>query len=67
MEHPVRRCPKLRTTNAIECCFREVERRTRPMSAFCNDATCERIVYALFAHMTAQWSHTSLLKSTHSC
>jgi len=56
---------KLRTTNAIERCFREVRRRTRPMSAFCNDASCERIVYALIAHMNAQWSRKPLPKSTH--
>ena len=45
MDHPKHLRPKLRTTNAIERCFREVRRRTRPMSAFCNDASCERIVY----------------------
>ena len=47
---------KLRTTNAIERAFREVRRRTRPMSAFTNDASCERITYALVAHLNAQWS-----------
>jgi len=35
------------------------------MSAFCNDASCERIVYALIAHMNAQWSRKPLPKSTH--
>ncbi|MFB3880168.1 MAG: IS256 family transposase [Armatimonadota bacterium] len=56
---------KLRTTNAIERCFVEVRRRTRPMSAFANDASCERIVYALIAHMNAQWSHKPLPGFTH--
>ena len=65
MDYPVRLRPKLRTTNAIERCFREVRRRTRPMSAFCNDASCERIVYALIAHMNAQWSHKPLPGFTH--
>lgn len=56
---------KTRTTNAIERVFREVRRRTRPMSAFTNDASCERITYALFAHMNAQWSSTPRRHSTH--
>jgi transposase-like protein len=65
MDYPASLRSKLRTTNAIERCFREVRRRTRPMSAFCNDASCERIVYALIAHMNAQWSRRPLPKSTH--
>ncbi|TLN10475.1 IS256 family transposase, partial [bacterium] len=44
-------CPEahrraVRTTNAIERAFREVRRRTRPMTCFTNDASCERIIYA---------------------
>jgi len=65
MDYPQPMRVKLRTTNAIERCFREVRRRTRPMSAFCNDASCERIVYALVAHMNTQWSHKPLPESTH--
>lgn len=65
MDYPKHQRPKLRTTNAIERCFREVRRRTRPMSAFCNDASCERITYALITHMNAQWSHKPLLAFTH--
>ena len=65
MDYPARLRPKLRTTNAIERAFREVRRRTRPMSAFCNDASCERITYALVAHMNAQWSHKPLPEFTH--
>lgn len=65
MDYPAPLRTKLRTTNAIERCFREVRRRTRPMSAFCNDASCERIVYALIAHMNAQWSRKPLPQSTH--
>jgi mutator family transposase len=42
---------KVRTTNAIERCFREVRRRTRPMSCFANDASCERIIYAVASHL----------------
>ncbi len=65
LDYPASLRPKLRTTNAIERCFREVRRRTRPMSAFCNDASCERIVYALIAHMNAQWSRKPLPGFTH--
>jgi putative transposase len=36
---------KVRTTNCIERCFVEVRRRTRPMTCFTNDASCERIIY----------------------
>lgn len=45
----------VRTTNAIERCFREVRRRTRPMSCFTNDASCERIIYAVAAHLNRHW------------
>ena len=46
-------CPKahwrmLRTTNAIERCFREVRRRTRAIGCFVNDASLERMIYGLF-------------------
>ncbi len=65
LDYPAGLRSKLRTTNAIERCFREVRRRTRPMSAFTNEASCERIVYALIAHMNAQWSRKPLAGSTH--
>lgn len=45
----------IRTTNAIERSFREVRRRTRPMSCFTNDASCERIIYAVFSHLNQSW------------
>jgi putative transposase len=45
----------VRTTNAIERCFREVRRRTRPMSCFTNDASCERIIYAVVSHLNQSW------------
>jgi len=38
----------LRTTNAIERCFREVRRRTRSIGCFVNDASLERMIYGLF-------------------
>jgi putative transposase len=49
---------KLRTTNAIERAFREVRRRTRPMSCFQNTASCERIIYAVISHLNERWSRT---------
>ena len=46
---------KLRTTNAIERCFVEVRRRTRPMVLFVNVASVERIIYAIFQRFNQQW------------
>ena len=46
---------KVRTTNAIERAFREVRRRTRPMSCFTNSASCERIIYAVVTHLNRSW------------
>lgn len=46
---------KIRTTNAIERIFKELRRRTRPMSLFANVASCERIVYALFKRYNKRW------------
>jgi putative transposase len=56
----VMNCPeahrkKVRTTNVIERAFREVRRRTRPMSCFTNDASCERIIYAVMSHLNRSW------------
>ena len=38
----------LRTTNAIERCFREVRRRTRAIGCFVNDQSLDRMIYGLF-------------------
>lgn len=54
-----------RTTNAIERCFREVRRRTRPMSCFTNNASCERIIYAVFNHLNQNWEGKPLPQFTH--
>lgn len=56
---------KVRTTNAIERCFREVRRRTRPMTCFNNDASCERIIYAVLSHLNRNWQGKPLLQFTH--
>jgi putative transposase len=46
---------KIRTTNAIERAFREIRRRTRPMSCFNNSASCRRIVYGVTSYLNAKW------------
>lgn len=56
---------KVRTTNAIERCFREVRRRTRPMTCFNNDASCERIIYAVLSHLNRNWQGRPLAQFTH--
>ncbi len=50
---------KLRTTNAIERCFVEVRRRTRPMVVFCNVESVDRIIYSIFSRFNQDWkAHT---------
>jgi len=56
---------KLRTTNVIERAFREVRRRTRPMSCFNNTPSIERIVYAVLSHLNDQWGKNPLKEFTH--
>ncbi|MGH2452409.1 MAG: transposase [bacterium] len=46
---------RVRTTNAIERAFREVRRRTRPMTCFTNPASCDRIIYAVMHYLNSQW------------
>jgi len=47
--------PLVRSTNVIERCFREIQRRVRPMGYFRNSASCQRVIYALFAYCNKQW------------
>lgn len=56
---------KLRTTNLIERVFREVRRRTRPMSCFTNTQSVERIIYAIFSRQNSLWLEKPLFKITH--
>src|SRR6202040_4076569 len=51
---------KLRTTHAIERCFVEVRRRTRPMVLFTNIQSVERILYAIFYRFNQQWQNHTL-------
>jgi len=51
---------QLRTTNAIERCFVEVRRRTRPMVCFVNIESVDRIIYAIFNGFNEQWRDRTL-------
>lgn len=55
---------KVRTTNVIERAFREVRRRTRPMSSFTNSASCERIVFGVISHLNSSWEKEPLKEFT---
>lgn len=55
----------VRTTNAIERSFREVRRRTNPMSCFNNPASIDRIIFAVFAHQNANWDNRPINQFTH--
>jgi putative transposase len=54
----------MRTTNVIERLFREVRRRTRPMSCFTNAASCDRIIYAVFSRFNRHWEERPLAAFT---
>ncbi len=56
---------KVRTTNAIERAFREVRRRTRPMSCFQNPASVNRIIYGVINHLNKTWRTKPLSEFTH--
>jgi putative transposase len=51
---------KLRSTNAIERCFVEVRRRTRPMVVFINVESVDRIIYAIFSRFNEDWKTRTL-------
>lgn len=55
---------KVRTTNVIERAFREVRRRTRPMSCFNHDQSIERTVYAVLSRLNEQWGKKPLKEFT---
>ena len=56
---------KVRTTNVIERSFREVRRRTRPMSSFSNPASCDRIVFGVISHLNRSWEKKPFKEFTH--
>lgn len=55
---------QIRTTNIIERSFREVRRRTRPMSCFKNIDSVQRIIYAIFSKLNAKWEDKPLVEFT---
>jgi transposase-like protein len=55
---------KLRTTNVIERCFREVRRRSRTMGCFEDADSAERVLYAVFERLNRQWACRPLPTST---
>ena len=60
LDFPEAQRVKLRTTNVIERCFREVRRRTRPIGCFTNPASCDRITYAVFHRLNTIWQDRPL-------
>jgi transposase-like protein len=67
---PFLECPqahwrKVRTTNAIERAFREVRRRTRPMSCFQNEASVDRIIFGVINYLNQTWKDKPLKEFTH--
>jgi putative transposase len=58
---------KVRTTNVIERCFREVRRRTRPISSFTNPASCDRIIFGVISHLNRSWERKPLKQFTQLC
>jgi putative transposase len=65
MDEPAERAKMLRTTNIIERLFREVRRRTNPMSCFNNGASCERVVYAVISQQNERLRRRPLPQFTH--
>lgn len=63
-EYPKEVWPKIRTTNAIERSFREVRRRTRPMTCFENDKSCSRIMYGVVSHLNKVWENKPVKEFT---
>jgi putative transposase len=55
---------KVRTTNVIERVFREVRRRTRPMSCFNNSASIYRIIFGIISNLNAKWQDKPLPQFT---
>lgn len=51
---------KIRTTNIIERSFREVRRRTRPISCFENDASVSRVIFGVISHLNKTWKDRPL-------
>jgi putative transposase len=55
----------IRTTNLIERSFKEVRKRTRPISCFGNAQSCERVIYAVFVYENSKLESRPLLQCAH--
>jgi len=55
---------RIRTTNVIERSFKEVRRRTRPMSCFTNQDSVNRIIYAILTRLNNKWEDKPLKEFT---
>lgn len=58
-------CPRkhrryIRSTNLIERSFREVRKRTRPISVFTNADSCDRIIFGIISKLNMQWGRNPL-------
>jgi putative transposase len=63
-EVPEAHWKKVRTTNVIERAFREVRRRTRPISSFSSCESCDRIVFGVISHLNRSWERKPLSEFT---
>jgi len=64
LDRPADHRVKVRTTNAIERSFREVRRRTRPMSCFTNSRSVDRIIFGVINHLNQAWEDKPLSQFT---
>lgn len=67
LDVPAEHRVKVRTTNVIERAFREVRRRTRPMTCFTNTASVDRIIYGVITHLNHNWKEKPLPEFTQQC
>lgn len=67
LDMPAEHRVKVRTTNVIERAFREVRRRTRPMSCFNNTASVNRIIFGVISHLNRHWKENPLSLFTQLC
>ncbi len=51
---------KIRATNIIERAFREVRRRTHPISSFTNPESCDRTVFGAISRLNRPWERKPL-------
>jgi len=65
LSRPPAHWKKIRTTNAIERQFREVRRRTDPMTCFAHERSADRILYAIFHYANQRWAESPLSEFTH--